>query len=109
MPGADKLVQIAAANNVTVDWMATGKGPGPEERADRVEQVLDAHNIESSLITVIESIEEGLGDKKLSPRQKARLVSVCSKVYLTMKPEDREKGFKKIVLAILDIVMEGRS
>jgi len=27
IPGADKLAQIARANDVTVDWLATGEGP----------------------------------------------------------------------------------
>ncbi len=72
--------------------------------ADRVEQVIDAYIGSDLMQSVLETIEIALGEKgrKLSPRQKARLVIVGSKIYAAVRPDDRDK----ILLSIIDLMLD---
>ena len=102
-PRPDRLAQIAIANHVYIDWLATGREP--KASSDNIEQVFDAYTIESTLSAVIETVEEVIGDRKLSAKKKAALISVCSKIYLAMRPEERSTGFGKIATTIIQMLM----
>ena len=82
-PQVDKLVRIARACGVTVDWLATGRGERSAVSVQPVENketapraaaaggdVLDVDRLSAA----IAAIEEGLGGKPLPPAQKAAAI-----------------------------------
>lgn len=82
-PQVDKLVRIATACGVTVDWLATGRGERsaaarqPVENKETAPRAAaaggDVLNVDR-LSAAIAAIEEGLGGKPLPPAQKAAAI-----------------------------------
>lgn len=84
-PQVDKLVRIATACGVTVDWLATGQGIRLASDLQAVETSMQNAKTRAQgatatfddlqrLKTAIATIEEGLGGKPLSPEKKAEAV-----------------------------------
>ena len=102
-------MKIANANGVTTDWLAAGKGPAPDLNKDSVERAVDAHVTASSLESFIEILEEAQTKtgQHLTPRQKARLISVASQIAARMSGEDQRTWLKQLTLALIDLMLMG--
>jgi len=113
----DKIVRRTGCSR---DWLVHGRVEPdlPLRRAtraplrvtyDRVDQAVDEFIATSMIGPVVEAIEEGLGDKhRLSPRQKVRLISVATSVYLAMKPETRQGNFGLLARALVELFLHHR-
>jgi transcriptional regulator with XRE-family HTH domain len=111
-PKRADLVALASAGNVTVDWLAVGAGEMHARlAAHAVEQAAPQYGGdyvgEDFLTTVIQAMESALaGEKSLSPRQKARLISEAVKLCRSMDVEHHPERFKPIIDALLAVMVD---
>lgn len=108
-PKGDALLRIAKALRVRGEWLATGEEPrsATDSRVEHVvNQVLADYEVESLLDVVIEAVESTPGAVKLTPREKAAVVSGALKVFRSLPDAEREKGAVPIVMAIMDRLLE---
>lgn len=88
MPRTDNLVAIADAGGVTVDWLATGRGP--RRRADlQAQSTAQPPAVDMTVLTVcIQGVRENLPNA--SPEQFARAVMDFYARFMAMKqPQDK--------------------
>lgn len=79
MPSTDRLVRMASAGGVTIEWLATGRGPrtpGRREAAAAPTVVMDDL---ARLQGAVEAVEEGLRaiGRTLPPAKYAQLVAAA--------------------------------
>jgi transcriptional regulator with XRE-family HTH domain len=75
MPSADRLVKLALAGDVSIEWLATGQGPRYRAAAGAVSPTASLDDLQR-LQDTIEAVEKGLRaiDRTLSPAKYAELV-----------------------------------
>ena len=106
-PRPATLMKIANANGVTTDWLAGRKGPAPDFGKSSVERALDSYLTATSLESFIEVLEDAQSKtgKRLSPRQKARLISVASQIASRLSDEDQRTWMTQLTVALIDMML----
>jgi transcriptional regulator with XRE-family HTH domain len=100
MPRTDHLVAIADAANVSIEWLAAGRGPkqrgaSAAAPAPPAESTVNVEDLER-LTLAIEAIEEGLGPTryKLTANRYAQLVAA---VYDLLADMDQKSNVLKFI------------
>ena len=119
-PQKKTIDRIVATTGCSREWLVHGRGepslmlprrtPAPTFPPPfYVYDELGAHVETDAIGAVVEEIEQCLDPKSpLSPRQKARLISVAHEIFLAIKPEDRFAKFPKLARAIVDLLLHHR-
>lgn len=100
VPSADNLVAIADAANVSIEWLAAGRGPkqrgaSATPPAPPAESTVNVEDL-ARLTLAIEAIEEGLGPTryKLTANRYAQLVAA---VYDLLADMDQKSNVLKFI------------
>ena len=107
-PPPRRMKAFAEATGVRTEWLLTGR---PPKYPGTIEQVAPQYGGdyvgEDFLTTVIQAMESALaGEKSLSPRQKARLISEAVKLCRLMDVEHHPERFKPIIDALLAVMLD---
>jgi len=109
-PTPKRLRAFCDAAGITTAWLLTGRGPKYRHTAEQPPaQYVDAgdYTEEDFLTSVIQAMESALtGEKSLSPRQKARLISEAVKLCRSMDVEHHPERFKPIIDALLAVMLD---
>lgn len=129
-PDLKILAEIAEAAGVSMTWLATGEGPmrrtraaehiSREERseyhawadrlidggAENLERTLSSMLTESILEMAVQLAEEQLEARgeRLSPREKAKYLSVAIRLYDSLPPDQRDKSAGQLFGSLIDLI-----
>lgn len=106
LPNIDNLVAIADAANVSIEWLATGRGskqrgassiPAIPPAAPLAPSEISLEDIER-LATAMEAVEEGLGERyhQLTPHKRAQIVATAYDLLLDEDQKDNVVKFVKL-------------
>ena len=106
-PSTDNLVAMADAANVSIEWLATGRG-AKQRGASSIPVIPPAPPIPASEVSLedierlalaMEAVEEGLGPRyyQLTPHKRAQIVAAA--YDLLLDEEQRENVVKFVKLA----------
>lgn len=95
-PGVDKAAQIAEANGVRLEWLATGSGP---QRAEAGAPGAAVPVDLAELALAIETVEEGLAvhRRTMPPAKKAELIVAVYDLWVN----GEEDAKKNVVLRLV--------
>lgn len=105
-PGVDHLVGIADAANVSIEWLATGRGPKQRgapsiptipPAPSQVESTVNLEDLDR-LELAIEAVEEGLNSlyRELPPAKRAKLIVAAYDLLIDMDQKDNVVKFIKL-------------
>lgn len=98
-PRTDNLIAIADAANVSIEWLATGRGPKMRGAAHPIPTAssINVDDLER-LELAVESIEEGLGatHRTLPPSKYAQLIVAVYDLLADMDQKDNVIKFIKL-------------
>lgn len=110
-PGADKVAQIAAANSVSVDWLASGRGPGPASSTDgqslahHVEQVIEDYGDAAMIELVLKAVSDS--GVSLSEKKQAQLIAAGLRTARAVRDRGLgSDGLTALIRALIELARE---
>lgn len=102
MPRTDHLIAIADAANVSIEWLAAGRGPKQRGASAlpataQPEPTINLEDLDR-LTMAMEAVEEGLGPRynHATPKQRAQLVAAAYDLLLDMDQKSNVIKFIKL-------------